>query len=124
MNASVPQEGAGLLLDRSRIDEIKYIERAAGRNDVLSGFVRTLEGNLAGFEAAFAACLARGDAPGAKRAAHTLKGACHQLGAQALGDLFGEIERLVLTGHYAEAKRKFDDGAGLMAESLEALKQA
>jgi HPt (histidine-containing phosphotransfer) domain-containing protein len=122
MNA--PDERGSLLLDRKCIDEIRHIERAAGRNDVLSGFVRTLEGNLAAFGTAFSDYIARGDASGAARAAHTLKGACHQLGAQALGDLFGDIERSAKAGDYADAKRRFDSGASLIAQSIEALKQA
>jgi Hpt domain len=112
------------VLDRTLIDEIRRIERHSGRGDVLSGFVRNLEGNLAGFGAAFSDYIARGDTTGAERAAHTLKGACHQLGAQALGDLFAEIERSAQAGDYAEAKRKFDGGASLIAQSLDALKRA
>jgi histidine phosphotransfer protein HptB len=113
-----------VLLDRKCIDEIRYIERAVGRDDVLSGFVRTLEGNLAGFTASFCDCIARGDTAGAARAAHTLKGACLQLGAQALGELFADIERNAKAGDYAEAKRRFDGGASLIAQSLQALKHA
>ena len=112
------------LLDRSLVDEIRHLERATGRHDLFSGFVRTLEGNLANFGAAFSECVARGDNTGAGRAAHTLKGACRQLGAQALGDLFADIERSAKAGDYAEAKRKFDGGASLIAQSLEALKHA
>lgn len=115
---------AATLLDRTCIDEIRNIERAVGRNDVFSGFVRTLERNLAGFRTEFCNCLARGDTKGAARAAHTLKGACHQLGAQALGDLFAEIERSARAGDYAEAQRSFDGGAALVAQSLHALKHA
>ena len=113
-----------LLLDRGLIDEIRRIERATGRDDVLSGFVRELERNLAGFGAAFSDFIARGDEAGAERAAHTLKGACLQLGAQALGDLFADIERSAKAGDYAEARRKFDGAGSLIAQSLEALKHA
>ena len=112
------------LLDHGLIDEIRRIEHATGRDDVLSGFVRKLEGHLAGFGAAFSDYIARGDTTGAVRAAHTLKGTCLQLGAQALGDLFADIERSAKAGDYAEARRKFDGGASLIAESLEALKRA
>jgi len=115
---------ASLLLDRQAIAEIRLIEHATGRNDVLAGFVRKLESSLAGFGATFADYIARGDKTGAERAAHSLKGICLQLGARALGDLFGEIERSAKAGDYAEAKRKFDGGATLIAQSLEALKQA
>ena len=113
-----------LLLDRSLIDDIKRVEQATGRNDVLSGFVRKLEGDLAGFGAAFSDCIARGDTAAAIRSAHTLKGASRQLGAQALGDLFADIERSAKAGDYAEVKRKLEDGASLIAQSLEALKRA
>jgi HPt (histidine-containing phosphotransfer) domain-containing protein len=112
---------AALLLDRELVAEIRRIEHATGRT-VLSGFIRKLERSLAGFAAAFSDYLACGDATGAVRAAHTLTGACRQLGAQALGDLFAEIERSAKAGDYAEAKRKFERGAGLIAQSLEALK--
>jgi HPt (histidine-containing phosphotransfer) domain-containing protein len=117
-------EAEATLLDRTCIEEIRHVERAVGRNDVLSGFIRTLESNLAGFSAAFCDCIARGDAKGATRAAHTLKGASQQLGAEALGDLFEDIERSAKAGHYAEAMRRFDGGASLIAQSLQALKLA
>jgi HPt (histidine-containing phosphotransfer) domain-containing protein len=113
-----------LLLDRAIIAEIRLIEQATGRNDVLAEFVRKLECSLAGFGAAFSDYVARGDTTAAQRAAHTLKGTCLQLGAQALGDLFADIERSAKAGDYAEAKRKFDSGASLIAQSLEALKHA
>lgn len=118
------QEPASPLLDRSLIEEIRRIERATGKNDVLSGFVLKLEGYLAGFATAFSGCVARGDTAGAVRAAHTLKGTCRQLGAQALGNLFAEIEASAKAGDYAGAKRKFDGAGSLITESLEALKQA
>jgi HPt (histidine-containing phosphotransfer) domain-containing protein len=113
-----------VLLDPDLVEEIKRIERATGRNDVLSGFVAKLEGSLAGFPAAFSDLVARGDAAGAVRAAHTLKGTCRQLGAMALGDLFAEIESSAKAADYAEARRKFDGGAVLIAQSIEALKRA
>ena len=117
-------ERGNMLIDHQLIEEIRRIEHATGRNDVLSGFVRKLEENIAGFGDAFAGYVARGDKTGAVRAAHTLKGTCLQLGAQALGDLFSDIEDSAKAGDYAEAKRKFDSAGGLIAESLEALKQA
>ncbi len=121
MSAAAPQP---VLLDPKCIEEIRYVERAVGRDDVLSGFVSTLERNLVAFRATFGECVAQGDAKGAARAAHTLKGACHQLGAKALGDLFAEIERNARAGDYAEAERRFDGSASLIEQSLRALKQA
>ena len=112
------------LLDQTLIEEIRRIERATGKNDVLSGFVSRLEGHLAGFGAAFSDHVARGDSKGAVRAAHTLKGTCRQLGAVALGELFAEVEASAKAGDFDQAKRKFEAGASLVAESLEALKRA
>jgi HPt (histidine-containing phosphotransfer) domain-containing protein len=112
------------LLDYGLIAEIKRVGHATGRDDLLFGFIRNLEDNLAGFEVAFHQFLERADAKGAVRAAHTLKGSCRQLGAHALGDLFADIERCAKAGNYAAARREFEAGAGLVARSLEALKQA
>ena len=115
---------ATVLLDCELVAQIRLIEHATGRNDMFSEFVRKLEGNLAGFGAAFSDCIACGDTRGAERAAHTLKGICLQLGARALGDLFGDIENSAKGGDYVEAMRKFDGGADVIAQSLEALKRA
>ncbi len=112
------------LLDPELIASIRMIEKASGRSDVLSGLVGKLEASIAGFPNAFCACLSRGDAAGAARAAHTLKGSCHQLGAQALGDLFAEIERTAKAGDYDGAQRKFQDAGALIARSLDALRRA
>jgi len=115
---------ASPLLDAKLIAEIRLSERATGRPNVLSGLVRTLEAHLADFPGGFAACVARGDIAGAARAAHTMQGSCRQLGAGALGDLFAAIESSAKAGDYAEAQRRFDGGADLIARSLEALRRA
>jgi len=44
--------------------------------------------------------------------------------AMRLTPLLADIERSAKAGDYAEAKRKFEGSAGLIAESLEALKRA
>jgi HPt (histidine-containing phosphotransfer) domain-containing protein len=113
-----------VILNRTLIADIRRIEQVSGRDGVFATFVRNLEASLAGFGATFAACIARGDATGAMLAAHSLKGSCSQLGAQALGDLFAEIERFAKAGDYTEAQRTFERSAGLIADSLQALKQA
>jgi HPt (histidine-containing phosphotransfer) domain-containing protein len=115
---------ASPLLDPNLIAEIRLVERTTGRTNVLSGLVSMLEMHLVDFQAAFAACVARGDVSAAARAAHTMQGSCRQLGAGALGDLFAAIESSVRAGDYAEAQRRFDSGAELIARSLEALKRA
>jgi HPt (histidine-containing phosphotransfer) domain-containing protein len=113
-----------LLLDRRLVAELRRLGYAAGRADLFSAFVAKLEGSLAAFRAAFSNHIARGDITAAERAAHTLKGTCRQLGAQALGDLFAEIESSAKAGDYVAAARKFEGAADLIAQSLQALKNA
>jgi HPt (histidine-containing phosphotransfer) domain-containing protein len=113
-----------VVLDQSLVAEIRRIEQASGREGIFATCVRKLESNLAEFRVTYTTCVARGDTLGAMRAAHTLKGSCRQLGAQALGDLFAEMERYMKEGNYAQAERAFDGGAGLVADSLDALKRA
>jgi HPt (histidine-containing phosphotransfer) domain-containing protein len=113
-----------LLLDRDLIAEIKRVGHATGRKDLHAVFVRKLEESLADFPATFSRHLERGDAAAAVRAAHTLKGSCRQIGAHALGDLFADIERCAKAGDYAAAERMFETGSALVAQSLDALKQA
>ena len=115
---------ATLLLDCDLIAEIRRVGRATGRDDLHAVFVRKLEASLAGFGTTFSDLVARGDAAGAVRAAHTLKGSCRQLGAQALGELFSDIERLAKAGDHAAALQTFNAAAELIAESIEALKRA
>ena len=115
---------ASPLIDPAFIAEIRAVERSSGQSNVVSGLVSKLEAQLAGFQGGFDAHLARGDATAALRAAHTMKGSCHQLGAAALGDLFAAIESSVKAGDYADARRRINDGSGLIARSIEALKRA
>ena len=113
-----------VILDQGLVAEIRRIEQASGRNGIFASCVAKLEVNLAEFRDAFTGCVTRGDALGAVRAAHTLKGSCRQLGAQALGDLFADIERCVKEGDYAQAERAFDGGASLISDSIAALRGA
>ncbi|HJY78622.1 MAG TPA: Hpt domain-containing protein [Burkholderiales bacterium] len=118
------EEMTTLLLDRDLIAEIKRVGHATGRHDLHGGFVRKLEETLADFPAAFSRHLAQGDTAAAVRSAHTLKGSCRQIGAHALGDLFADIERSAKAGDYAAAKRMFENADDLIAQSIDALKQA
>src|SRR3954468_12749816 len=102
------------LLNPELVAQIRMLEKATGRNDVFSGFVRKLEANLADFRTKFAEHIARGDTKSAGGAAHTLKGTCLQLGATAMGELFAEIERNAKAGDAAAAKRTYDAGAELI----------
>ena len=112
------------LINAELVAQIRMIETSSGRGDVLAGFIRRLEDNLADFAKKFADCIARGDMLAAGRAAHTLKGTSLQLGATAMGELFAEIERTAKAGDVAAATRAYEGGAELIAQSLVALKKA
>jgi len=112
------------LVNPELVAQIRMIESSTGRTDVFAGFIRRLEDNLADFGKKFAECIARGDTMAAGSAAHTLKGTSLQLGATAMGELFAEIERTAKAGDAAAAKRAYEGGAQLIAQSLEALKKA
>lgn len=112
------------LIDYELVAEIRKIEQATGRTDVLAGFVRKLEGHVAAFPAEFSGLVARGEFAAAVRAAHTLKGTSRQLGAVALGALFDEIERTAKAGDFAHVQRLYDAGSELIAQSFDALRKA
>ena len=112
------------LLDQSLVEEIRQVERATGKTGLFAGFVAKLEADLAAFGPDFTAAIGRGDAASAMRLAHKLKGACRQLGAAALGNLFADIEASTKAGDHDAAQRKFRDGTGLISRSLDALKRA
>ena len=77
-----------------------------------------LEGNLAEFRPTFSDCIARGDTSGAVRAAHTLLGACRQPGAPRARRSVRRDRISAKAGTHAEAQRRFDGGAELIAQSL------
>ena len=120
MSEPSSEPAASPLLDQSLVEEIRQVERATGKHGLFAGFVRKLEEDLVAFPGAMEA----GDAPSTAKAAHKLKGACRQLGVAALGDLFADIERTAKAGDQDGARRRYQDGTGLISRSLDALKRA
>jgi HPt (histidine-containing phosphotransfer) domain-containing protein len=110
------------LLDRERYEEIKMLTDEAGP-EVFSALVRSLEKDLNVFDAGLNGWMAQRDAQGVARAAHSLKGSSHSLGAQALGNLFAEIETLAKAGHLDEAGRAYAAGRAIGIDSIAALHQ-
>lgn len=110
------------LLDRDRFEEIRMLTDEAGP-DVFNGLVRGLEKDLNAFDAGLDGWMAKHDANGMSRAAHSLKGSSHSLGAQALGELFAEIEKVAKSGDIAEAHRIYAARRNTGADSISALSQ-
>lgn len=114
--------GPDALLDRERFEEIKMLTDEAGP-DVFSGLVRGLEKDLAAFDAGVEGWMDKQDAHSMSRAAHSLKGSSHSLGAQALGNLFADIERVAKTGDIGAAHRIYSAGKTTGNDSIVALNQ-
>jgi signal transduction histidine kinase/CheY-like chemotaxis protein len=113
---------ASLLLDRKRFEAIKSLTDEAGP-EIFTGMVRNLEKDLNAFDASLSGWMTQQDAKGLGRAAHGLKGSSHSLGAQALGDLFSEIEQLAKAGDLPEAGRKYAESKKIGSDSIAALSQ-
>ncbi len=119
---AVPAQGASLLLDRERFEEIRQLTNEAGP-DIFIGMVRNLEKDLDSFDAGLSGWMSQRDAKAVARAAHSLKGASHSLGAQALGDLFAELEQLSKAGQLDEAAHQYAENKKIGDDSILALKQ-
>ncbi len=119
---AVPGQGASLLLDRERFETIRMLTDEAGP-DVFPGLVRSLKKDLDAFDAALSGWLSQRDATSVARAAHSLKGSSHSLGAQALGDLFAEIEQLSKAGQLDEAAHQYTESRKIGGDSILALQQ-
>ncbi|HTE14097.1 MAG TPA: Hpt domain-containing protein, partial [Burkholderiales bacterium] len=111
------------LLDRERYEEIRMLTNEAGPN-VFSGLVSRLEKDLNAFDAALVGWMAQQDATGFARAAHSLKGSSLSLGAQALGNLFADVEKLAKAGNLEDAGRKYSQGKDIGVASIAALNHA
>ena len=120
--AAAAKPSAVQLLDRERYDEIKSITEEAGPG-VFMDLVQGVEAELKAFDAGLAGWMAQADAQAMVRAAHSLKGSSHSLGAQALGNLFTEIEKLAKVGQIVEASRVYTGGRDICKDSVAALRQ-
>jgi HPt (histidine-containing phosphotransfer) domain-containing protein len=109
------------LLDEVRAHEIRDMFRQVNPDTY-----KRMRDNLARDLAAFAAAL-QAYVPGApvddiRRNAHSLKGSSRGMGAQALGDLFAELEQLAKAGDIPAAIQRHALGALLIEQSQEALR--
>ena len=122
LQAAAPDHNVSLLLDRERFEAIRQLTDEAGP-DVFIGLVQNLEKDLDAFDTALSGWMSQRDAVGVARAAHSLKGASHSLGAQALGDLFAELEQLAKMGQLDEAAHQYAENKQIGSKSILALKQ-
>lgn len=87
-----------------------------------AGMVRQYLAEAAGLEARLLAAAAQGDAPAARRAAHTLKSASAQFGAVHLAALCREVEALAQEDHLPEARLRLPEVRAALADAAAALR--
>ncbi len=112
---------ASMLLDEERAIEIRDLISGSSATSY-KRFIDNLARDLMQFDA-----LPAPDTPASAastvRAAHSLKGGSHSVGAQALGDLFDELEQLGKAGDFTKLASRHEESRTLIAQSLEALRR-
>jgi HPt (histidine-containing phosphotransfer) domain-containing protein len=119
----VPAAPVDGLLDEARCAEIKELMRESGP-DVFGGMVRRLKKDLNAFDAALPGWVTQHDGDSMARAAHSLKGASHSIGAQRLGNLFADVEKLAKARQLDDAARQYARHKGVGGASITVLDQA
>ncbi len=103
--APEPPAGATGELALAGVDSEGAVKRLNGRRDMYLKLLRSFrDGGGAGFRAEFDAALNREEWPLVTRLAHTLKGGCRNLGADALGDLAERMEHAARAGRLDEVR--------------------
>jgi CheY-like chemotaxis protein/HPt (histidine-containing phosphotransfer) domain-containing protein len=118
---AIAASSALILLDERRVHEILDLTRDAGDN-VFGEMIEHLHVDIAELNSQ----LDSGDDidPAAfMRSAHSLKGASRSLGAQALGHLYEDLERLGKAADFVEFKRRVRESDALVERSLDALRK-
>ena len=91
--------------------------------DVYGPMLTLLEGNIEAFRSLLERT-GEPDAAAIRLAAHSLKGSSLTLGGQALGEMFGECEKLANAGGFAQARQLLASNEALVQASLAALAEA
>ena len=114
----LPSVSALIRLDHERIDELVELGREC-EEDVLGPMVNSIRTDVGRLQALLAA--AGPDARALVLATHSLKGVTLTAGAQALGELFADCERLANAGEFGQLKTHLENGRQLIDDSLTAL---
>jgi HPt (histidine-containing phosphotransfer) domain-containing protein len=97
------------------IDHITLNELREALGDELDSIVKLYVDGLANQSAALVTLLAEGDLATLRRSAHSLKGSSVSMGAQQLGALAAQIEKLAATGQGSAALDTAVAGVGALA---------
>jgi PAS domain S-box-containing protein len=104
-------------------DRAGLMERLMGDDELASIVIDGFLEDAPKLILALGACLRAGDAPGAMRQAHTIKGASATVGGEALRAVAGEIERDATAGDLASAGDRLEDLESAFDRLREAMSQ-
>lgn len=110
------------LIDCERVAEVIDLI-CEGEYAALNGWVDYLQTDLNKFEALLSGPDTAEKNKNIQSAAHSIKGTCLNLGAQALGDLFSEFERDAKEGKSQALNQRLADCRVLGAKSVQALRE-
>ncbi len=102
----------------------ELLETVGGDRDFLAELVETYRADCPGLLAELRAAVGRGDAPAARRAAHTLKSTSGSLGAVGLAAQCREIEAAAAAGDLAGLGERVERAAEMYNEVEAALRGA
>ena len=106
-------------LDHDRIDEIVELGRECAE-DIFGSMIKVLRTDIERFQASVAA-LDESEARAIALAAHTLKGLALTVGADELGSMLADCERLAKAGNVVQIRARLDTSGTMIDETLDAL---
>lgn len=110
------------LLDETRAREIRDVFRRSNAS-AFKRIIDKFDNDLTKFATALQSYVEGSPVDDIKRMAHSLKGASQTLGAQAVGELFIDMELLAGMGDVAAVERCHAESRLLIEQSLAALRQ-
>jgi HPt (histidine-containing phosphotransfer) domain-containing protein len=110
-----------LLIDHERVAEVIDLV-CEGGHATFSQWIDYLQTDLTKFEALLSATDTTDNNRGIQSAAHSIKGTCLNLGAQALGELFSALEQEAKEGKSAALNQRYAEGRDLETQSILALR--
>ncbi len=111
-----------LLIDIERVEEVIDLI-CAGEHAAFNRCIDSLAADLAKFETLMTQAAATERGLDIQHAAHSIKGACLNIGLLALGDLFAGLEEDAKAGQTAEIRQRYAANRAVEMQSLQALRE-
>jgi HPt (histidine-containing phosphotransfer) domain-containing protein len=111
------------LVDHERVAEVIDLV-CEGEPGAFGKWIDYLVADLAKFQALLPGASTAESHRGIQSAAHSIKGTCLNLGAQALGELFSALEQEAREGNSAALNQRYAASRDLETQSIQALRAA